>query len=144
MDEDNLLQMLKYQQQLHQFARAMLVHGQMQTLTASEKELLSLLYLHAEGCTPLELSRHTGMKKEAVSRSLKQLAEKGLIARHKRLEDERSFLLSLTDKGQEALKESYGLILNPFYLLEENMGEEFKELFRLIEMANSKMITKSE
>lgn len=139
MEEINWLRMLKFQQELHHFSRAMLAQGQKQPLTASEVELLSLLYLQTEGNTPLDLSRQTGMKKEAVSRCLKQLAEKRLIAKCKRPEDERSYLLSLTETGREALRESYQLGLRPMYDLRANMGEEFEELFRLIEAANGKL-----
>lgn len=139
MGEISWLRMLKFQQELRHFSRALLVHGQKLPLTASEMELLSLLYLQPEGSTPLELSRHTGMKKEAVSRCLRQLAEKHLIAKSKRPEDERSYLLSLTETGRKALKESYLLVLHPLYELHENMGDEFEELFRLIETANIRM-----
>ncbi len=141
MEQKNWLQMLRFQQELHHFARALLVQGQKQPLAASEMELLSLLYLHPEGSTPLELSRQTGMKKEAVSRCLRQLKEKQMIAKSRRPEDERSYLLSLTQTGREALSESYFLLLRPLFDLQEGMGEEFAELFRLIETANSRMET---
>ncbi len=141
MEEINWLQMLKFQQELHHFARAMLVQGQKRPLAASEMEMLALLYMHPEGRTPLELSRESGMKKEAVSRCLRQLGEKHLIEKSRRPEDERSYLLSLTETGRDALKESYLLVVQPLYGLHERMGDDFEELFRLIETANDKMKT---
>lgn len=143
MAEINWLQMLAYQQELHHFSRALLAQGKKQTLTASELELLSrlylCLYLQTEDSTPLWLSRQSGMKKEAVSRCLKQLLEKELIAKEKHPQDERSYVLSLTESGKAALRENYGPILQPLYDLQRSMGAEFDTLFQLIEKANAKM-----
>lgn len=75
----------------------MLAQKQKQTLTVSEPELLFWLYMQTEESTPLVLSRQSGMKKEAVSRYLKQLCEKGLVEKEKRPQDERSCALSLTE-----------------------------------------------
>ncbi len=139
MAELNWLQMLALQQELHHFTRALLAQGQKQTLTASELELLSRLYLQTEESTPLGLSRQSGMKKEAVSRCLKLLFEKGFIAKDRHPQDERSYILSLTESGREALRENYGPVLQPMYDLQRNMEKEFDMLFHLIQKANSQM-----
>lgn len=139
MAEINWLQMLAFQQELHHFSRALLTQGQKRSLTSSELELLSRLYLQAEGSTPLVLSRQSGMKKEAVSRCLKQLFEKGLIEKSKHPQDERSYLLSLTESGKSALRENYGPILQPLYDLHRSMESEFNMLFHLIKEANAQM-----
>ena len=143
MADISWLQMLAYQQELHHFSRAILAQGQKHTLTASELELLSRLYLRlylqAEDSTPLALSRQSGMKKEAVSRCLKQLCEKGLIEKDRHPQDERSYILSLTEHGKAALRENYGPILQPLYDLQRTMGEDFDTLFRLLEKANAAM-----
>ncbi len=133
------LHMLACQQELHRFSRAMLAQGQKQTLTASELELLSLLYRKDEESTPLALSRQSGMKKEAVSRSLKQLYAKGLIEKERSPQDERSYVLSLTERGRSALRDNYGLLLQPLYDLQRAMGEDFDRLFGLIAEANDRM-----
>lgn len=133
------LQMLACQQELHHFSRSLLAQGQKQTLTASELELLSWLYVQTEESTPLVLSRQSGMKKEAVSRCLKQLYEKGFIEKEKRPQDERSYTLSLTESGKAALRDNYGPILQPMYDLKREMGEDFDQLFRLIAEANARM-----
>ena len=139
MTDINWLQMLAYQQQLHHFARALLAQGQKRTLTASELEILSLLYLRTENITPLMLSKESGMKKEAVSRCLKQLFERGLIEKNKHPQDERSYVLSITETGEKTLSENYGPILQPLYDLRRSMETEFDMLFHLIEIANKKM-----
>ena len=62
-------------------------------LTSSECELLAHLYLKPEQNTPILLSQNSGMKKEAVSRCLKALCEKGCIRKHRQENDERSYQL---------------------------------------------------
>ncbi len=144
MTEINWMQMLTFQQELHHFSRSLLAQGQKQTLTASELELLSRLYLRTEDSTPLVLSRQSGMKKEAVSRCLKQLFEKGYIEKDRHPQDERSYVLSLTDNGKAALRENYGPILQPLYDLQRSMKADFDLLFQLIEKANIQMETTKE
>ena len=143
MEQISWLTMLDYQQELHQLSRRVLPLVQNRILTASELELLSRMYLQKEACSPLELSRQTGMKKEAVSRCLKQLSEKGFVKRERRPEDERSYALCLTDSGNEALRQSYGPILQPMYELKRKMGSEFDTMFRLIRQANDRMKEKN-
>ena len=136
MAEINWLNMLANRQKLHYFSRTMLTQGQKRLLTASELEILSILYLETEENTPVALSRQSGMKKEAVSRSLKQLFEKEYVAKTKHPQDERSYILKLTEKGREALKDSYAPILQPLYDLRRKMGGDFDKLFELIGKAN--------
>ena len=69
-------EMLKMHQELNQFARIMLTKKQKEFLTSSERELLVWIYLNNGECTPLYLSKASGMKKEAVSRCIKSLLEK--------------------------------------------------------------------
>ena len=97
------------------------------------------MYLTKSGCTPLYLSKVTGMKKEAVSRCLKCLYEKGCIQREKKDSDERSYSLSLTKQGEDALQNDFQIMLQTFYDLYREMGEEFEELRRLISKANQIM-----
>ena len=78
------------------------------------------------------------MKKEAVSRCLKHLSERGCIRRARHPKDDRSFILSLTDEGYKALEESYSDLLSPLYQLRREMGEDFETLSRLIGLANEK------
>ena len=129
--------MLEYQQELHRLSRALLSQSQKQTLTASERELLARLYLQPQESTPLALSRCSGMKKEAVSRCLKRLHEKDCIQKERHPQDERSYILRLTERGEQELRESYGAILRPLYELRRRMGPEaFDQLFTLIHAAN--------
>ncbi len=136
MKEMDWLQMIVYHQELHRFSRTLLTQGQSQSLTSSERELLARLYLEPQENTPLALSRRSGMKKEAVSRCLKKLYEKNCIQKTKHPQDERSYILSLTATGEMELRKDYEAILQPFYDLWRNMGDEFETLFHLICKAN--------
>ena len=68
--------MMHCQQQMQKIMRALLPVRK-PALTVSECELLAHLYLRPEQNTPVLLSQGSGMKKEAVSRCLKTLFEKG-------------------------------------------------------------------
>lgn len=136
MSEINWLQMLEYQQNIHHFARTLLLQGRNCTLSTSELEILSLLYLHPENNTPLALSRQSGMKKEAISRIIRQLFEIDCLEKQLNPQDERSYSLHLTKTGLQKLHENYGFILQPLYDLHREMGDEFQLLFDLMEKAN--------
>ena len=79
-----------------------------------EMEVLAVVSLESE-TTPMRLSRATGMKLEAVSRTLRSLEAKGCIRRKKLLSDARSVLITLTERGEELLKKDCGLFLGPLY-----------------------------
>ncbi len=136
MEEIDWLNMLVYQQELNHFSRALLPKSQNKTLTTCEREILARLYLEPENSTPLTLSKNSGMKKESISRCLKHLFEKEFIKKEKHPQDDRSYILSLTDAGQSELRQNYGAILQPLYDLRRNMGPEFDTLFELISIAN--------
>lgn len=136
MQEINWLEMLAYKEELNALSRNLLVPSQNKTLTNSELELLSLIYLAKEKATPLELSNMSGMKKEAVSRSLKKLFELETINKIKNQDDERSYSLKLTAKGNALLNENYEIILKPFYELYRLMGDDFIKMFSLLKTAN--------
>ncbi len=131
------LAMLDCLQALHHFSRAMLPQSKSRALTNSELELLFLVYFASEPCTPLFLSRRTGMKKEAVSRGLRSLFEKGWLHKTPNPEDERSYILLLTASGQTILRQSCGPMLEPLYELRQKMGADFAEMFRLMRRANA-------
>ena len=118
--------MAHYQQQLQKVVRALLPARQ-STLTASECELLARLYLNPGQNTPFLLSEGSGMKKEAVSRCLKSLFEKGCVRKERQAEDERSYRLFITESGLSELKKGYESILQPFYDLWRSTGDVFEQ-----------------
>lgn len=121
--------MMHCQQQMQKIMRALLPVRK-SALTVSECELLAHLYLRPEQNTPVLLSQGSGMKKEAVSRCLKTLFEKGCIRKQKQAADERSYQIFITETGLAGLKQGYESILQPFYDLWRASGEDFEEFMR--------------
>lgn len=121
--------MMHCQQQMRKIMRALLPVRK-SALTVSECELLAHLYLRPEQNTPMLLSQGSGMKKEAVSRCLKTLFEKGCIRKQKQAADERSYQIFITETGLAGLKQGYESILQPFYDLWRASGEDFEEFMR--------------
>ena len=117
--------MMHYQQQMQKVIRALLPVRK-SLLTASECELLAHLYLQPEQNTPVLLSQGSGMKKEAVSRCLKSLYEKGCIRKERQTTDERSYQLFMTETGLAELRRGYERILQPFYDLWRSSREDFE------------------
>lgn len=134
--------MWKWMQEIHRFSRNMTKQQQNRELTMGEMEILAVVSLE-DKATPLGLSRATGMKLEAVSRTLRSLEAKGCIRREKILPDARSVLITLSEKGGELLKKDCSLFLGPLYRLEREMGEETREMVALIEHAN-RLFSKAE
>lgn len=121
--------MMHYQQQMQKIMRSLLPVRK-SALTSSECELLAHLYLKPEQNTPILLSQNSGMKKEAVSRCLKALCEKGCIRKHRQENDERSYQLFITETGLAELKKGYESILQPFYDLWRSAGKDFEIFMR--------------
>lgn len=123
---------MHYQQQMQRLIR-LLLPQKPGRLTASEWELLSWLYLQPGQNRPMQLSQCSGMKKEAVSRCLKSLSEKGYIAKQPQPGDERSYCLSLTPLGLEELKNQCEANLDPYYDLLRQVGSDFVELLAQVD-----------
>lgn len=136
------MDMVYYQQQVQKLTR-LLLPAKQTNLTVSECELLAWLYLEPEQNTPALLSRRTGMKKEAVSRCLKNLIEKKCICKEKQLHDERSYKISLTDTGISELKKGYEIILQPFYDMWRTAGSDFEEFLQCTDKIISYMKEKN-
>lgn len=120
------MDMVHYQQQFQKLSRLLLPTTHT-NLTVSECELLAWLYLDSSQNTPILLSQHSGMKKESVSRCLKSLIEKNCILKEKQVHDERSYKISITETGISELKKGYETILQPFYDLWRDSGNDFEE-----------------
>lgn len=123
-------------QLLHSFSRMIQIQKRPKNLTSNELEILSHIYISSDTNTPVHISLITGMKKEAVSRTVSKLLAKGLIQKNKLESDNRSFKLSITEDGMKELKKGYEVLMNPYYFLLRQMGDDFKDLIVKIEKAN--------
>lgn len=124
--------MMHCRQQLQKVMRSLLP-VRSTALTASECELLAHLYLQPEQNTPVLLSQGSGMKKEAVSRCLKSLSEKGCLRKERQASDERSYRLFITETGLAELKQGYESILQPFYDLWRSAPEDFESFMHSVD-----------
>lgn len=129
----------KYGQQIqlfHTFARLIVTQEKSRTLNTNEMEILSFIYLSENKVTPHDIALATGMKKEAVSRSLKTLVEKRMLTKQKDVDDERSYFLLLSRYGENQLNENYQMLFLPYKTMEQTMGsEKFSDLILALEQA---------
>ena len=126
------VQMSEYMQQLRQLARRAAVHQRL-PLTGSELELLARLWMAEEPVTPLGLSRSMGLQQVNVSRLIRGLRARALVAAAPSPTDRRSYTLSLTQDGCRAY-------LSPLYRMREGLGEaEFTRLMEEITQANRRL-----
>jgi DNA-binding MarR family transcriptional regulator len=73
-------------------------------------QFLALRAIAEEGVSGSELARRTGVSGPAVSQLIGGLADSGLLAREEFVEDRRRHTLTLTDRGQGALRSAQGLL----------------------------------
>jgi len=71
-------------------------------LRNTDFRILNLLE-HAQGMTVNEIARQTHVDKAWISRSLRQLSEKGLVKRGSNKKDSRVAIITLTKSGQSLL-----------------------------------------
>lgn len=134
--------MVRYQQQVQKITR-LLIPSKQNYLTTSECEILAWLYLNQEQNTPILLSQNTGMRKEAVSRCLKSLADKKCISKIKQTDDERSYKIILTENGISELQKGYQAILQPFYDLWRSAGTDFEDFLKSVDKITSHLEKRS-
>ncbi len=109
-------------------------------LCSQQIGLLSLITIHEEEMTPINISKAMGLNKTVVSRLIDSLNKNGYVEKHPSLNDKRSYSICITDKGKEKMSEIYGYYLAPIYELRKKMGDDdFLKLFSYIEEANKKM-----
>jgi len=61
---------------------------------------------------PTEIAKYIGINRTSASRSLRQMAQKGLVERLSKSGDGRTNPITLTDKGRETLEASIPMIHN--------------------------------
>ena len=100
------VQMSEYMQQLRQLARR-----------------AARLWMAEEPVTPLGLSRSMGLQQVNVSRLIRGLRARALVAAAPSPTDRRSYTLSLTQAGRQALQDGCRAYLSPLYRMREGLGE---------------------
>jgi MarR family transcriptional regulator, organic hydroperoxide resistance regulator len=105
-----------------------LYRGLLEEIGVTYPQYLALLVLWEDGTVSVkELGRKLFLDSGTLTPMLKRMEANGLVERHRSVEDERSVVISLTQKG-EAMKEKAACV--PTRLLErlEMDGEELESL----------------
>ena len=78
-----------------------------------------------------------GICKSAISRLIEHLEKKGFLKKQQSEKDKRSYVLLITEKGNQELDSTYRYYLEPIYHLKSVMKEEeFTLLANQIKKAN--------
>ncbi len=100
-------------------------------LSGSEIDVLgSLVTAEGETLSPTLLYRRLLFSSGGMTKVLKRLEEKGLIARVENLEDRRSMLVRLTASGRDTLMEGMQTALETEAAMLESLDMEERETFR--------------
>lgn len=133
--------MMERMQDIRYFSRIMIRRATKEySIPAEHLDLLSQLAVNGEKMTPMSLSKVMRVNKTIISRIIDQLNNKGYLIKIKDESDKRSYFVSITELGNEHLKDIYKHYLGPIYNLRRKLGDkEFFELMACIEEANIKM-----
>ncbi|MGL5330275.1 MAG: MarR family winged helix-turn-helix transcriptional regulator [Peptostreptococcaceae bacterium] len=138
--------MTKKMQDIALFSRIMIRRATKEdTMPAQHIELLSQLAISKEKMTPMNLSKIMGVNKTIISRIIENLTQKGYLTKTVDENDKRSYLISITQSGEEELQKIYKHHLEPIYQLRKTIGDNaFFELIKYIEKANIEMLKNGE
>lgn len=95
-------------------------------LSSGRFTLLYMLNYAPDGLLPSELAQKAGVTQATISGLLNNMEKAELLARHAHQKDGRSYLIKITQKGQEMLKE----ILPLWYPRVETFWSHFSETDR--------------
>lgn len=141
MEDFNWVYMLERMQDIRYFSRLMIRRATKEyQLPAEQLDLLSQLAVRNEKMTPMILSKLMKVNKTIISRIIEALSNKGYLIKTKDENDRRSYFVSITELGEEQLRNIYKHYLGPIYDLRRELGEEkFLKIMECIEDANIKM-----
>jgi len=133
--------MLERMKNIRYFSRVMIRRATKEYQIPTEHlDLLSQLAVSNEKMTPMTLSKLMKVNKTIISRIIDKLNDKGYLIKTKDENDKRSYFVSITELGEEQLRNIYKHYLGPIYELRRKLGEkDFFQLMACIEEANVKM-----
>ena len=108
-------------------------------LSIAEWRILAWLH-QSSSLTASQICELTDMDKARVSRAVKSLGERELLARQRTHRDQRSMRLSLTEAGQALMAEAIPLALAwEGELVDALSGAEYRDLFRLLNKLDARL-----
>lgn len=138
MEDYTWTEMMEIMQEIRLFSSLHIRRSKKEGITtAQEMDLLSRIIFAENPLTPHELTAQMGLQKSAVSRLIEHLEKKGFLKKQQSQLDKRSYVLLITEKGNEELDQTYRYYLEPIYHLKKVMGvKEFERLTSQIKLAN--------
>lgn len=138
MKEYTWVDMMEIMQDIRLFSSLHIRHSKKEGITtAQEMDLLSRLVFAEAPLTPHEITVQMGICKSAISRLIEHLEKKGFLKKQQSEKDKRSYVLLITEKGNQELDSTYRYYLEPIYHLKSVMKEEeFTLLANQIKKAN--------
>ncbi|MGN1031447.1 MAG: MarR family winged helix-turn-helix transcriptional regulator [Butyricicoccaceae bacterium] len=119
------------------------VNRQISDMVKGELFVLAYLYEHSRTAYPKDLSRGMRVSTARIATLLNRLEEKQLIARMTDPEDNRQIIVTLTDKGTEAIQKKWDELLDRVGSMLEQLGEEdAKEYIRIQKKIIHNFLTK--
>nr|WP_163502941.1 MarR family winged helix-turn-helix transcriptional regulator [Halomonas socia] len=108
-------------------------------LSIAEWRILAWLH-QRRSLTASQICDFTDMDKARVSRAVKSLGERELLARQRTRRDQRSMRLSLTEAGRVLMAEAIPLALEwEGGLVDGLSGAEYRDLFRLLNKLDARL-----
>jgi DNA-binding MarR family transcriptional regulator len=86
-------------------SRRLRLESSSETLTPAQYSVLAVIGVH-KAMTPRELAAHEKVQPPSMTRTLTLLEKLGLVQRQEHPTDRRQVLITLTDDGQAAVKET--------------------------------------
>ena len=98
------------------------------TFSLSHQAVRTLQFIHYQPeATVSDLAAHLGCAHNTASEIVQRLAEKGLLHKERRDDDERALVLSLTEQGTQALYEQTGLDVQHLFTCLNQLSSEEQE-----------------
>lgn len=110
-------------------------------------EMGALIYVQKsdEPVTPVMISNFFGISKPSVTDMVNSLIKKGYLTKTPSDTDKRSYIVNVTEKGNQLLELTFKEYVKTIELLEEKMGsKEFEMLIQLLEKANGVLSEEAE
>ncbi|WP_026478698.1 MarR family winged helix-turn-helix transcriptional regulator [Alkaliphilus transvaalensis] len=106
-------------------------------ISSSEMGVLIYIQKHDEAITPLMISNFFQIAKPSVTAMINELVKKGYLVKVPSATDGRSYIVSITEKGQELVASAHEEYFKTIAVLEDKMGaKDFNSLIALIQKAN--------
>lgn len=134
------LRHLQINQTLNQFSRLTPSEGA-EGRPVAQQNLLFWVAAEPIPPTPTELAEAMGLSKAAITKMMGPLIDDALLIKTPDQMDNRSFTLSLTEAGKQAVRDMSGDYFKPMNTLRDGLGKKkFTKLIRLLDEANEVLV----